>query len=228
MIKNWLEAFTSILYPRICPGCAQSLMQNERIVCVHCKNELPLSRILDTPDNIVEKIFWGRAQLEHASAMYNFVKEGRIQHLIHSVKYRDNAELGIELGRWMGLYYAQSLFAEADFLVPVPLHPKKENQRGYNQSLLLAQGISENWQKPILPNLLKRVSYTQTQTKKGRYQRWENVGNLFELNTNYNVEGKHILIIDDVITTGATLEACAQALLVQQNIKVSILTLARA
>ncbi len=228
MIKSWLDAFITILYPRICPGCSNTLMQNERIVCANCKSELPLTRIGDSKDNAVEKIFWGRINIEHASSMYNFVKNGRIQHIIHAVKYKGNEELGLELGRWMGHYYGNTSFIDVDLITPVPLHPKKEFQRGYNQSQLLAQGIGEIWKKPVYSNLLKRTSYSESQTKKGRYNRWENVTNLFEVNSTYDIENKHILLIDDVLTTGATLEACAQVFLENKTVKLSILTLAKA
>ena len=228
MIRSWLEAFMAILYPRLCPGCSNALLQHERIVCPLCKSELPLTRILDSPDNVVEKLFWGRVKLEHASSMYTFVKQGKIQHLIHAVKYKENQELGIELGRWMGHYYANTHFAKVDILVPVPLHPKKEYQRGYNQSQLLVQGMCEVWGLPCMEKLIQRTSYTDSQTKKGRFQRWENVSNLFILNPQYSIEDKHVLLIDDVLTTGATLESCVQALLTGNNVRVSVLTLAKA
>jgi ComF family protein len=227
MIKKWLGAFVALLYPRLCPGCFNALMQHERVVCASCKNELPLFRESELSDNEIDKVFWGRVKLEKASSMYRFVKQGKIQHIIHAVKYKGNEALGFELGRWMGHYYKETPFYQVDMLVPVPLHPKKEYQRGYNQSYLLAQGMSEVWETPVV-NLLKRTSYTDSQTRKGRFQRWKNVETLFEINDSYNIENKHILLIDDVLTTGATLEACARALLDVENVKVSILTLARA
>jgi ComF family protein len=227
-LKSWIGAFFDVFYPRICPGCQESLRENERIVCAHCRYELPLTNFGDTFGNPVEKLFWGRAHVAHASSMYYFLKSSRIQHLIHSVKYKSRRDLGHELGLWMGHAYHKTVFAKTDLLVPVPLHPKKERERGYNQSSVLAGGIAEVLKIPVLENALQRTNYTQTQTHKGRYERWENVDGLFTINPKINIAGKHVLLIDDVITTGATLEACCNALQRIPEVKVSILTFAKA
>jgi ComF family protein len=227
-LKSWIESFFSVFYPRLCPGCQENLRENERFVCARCRYELPLTNFGDTFGNSVEKLFWGRTHLSHASSMYHFLKGGRAQHLIHAVKYKSRRDLGHELGLWMGHTYNKTVFSKVDALIPVPLHPQKERERGYNQSSVLAGGISEVWKIPVLENILQRTNYTQTQTHKGRYDRWENVGGLFVVNPKINITGKHVLLIDDVITTGATLEACSNALLKISEVKVSILTFAKA
>jgi ComF family protein len=191
-----------------------------------------LSKIVKTnfhleKDNPVSQIFWGRVKIEHALSFYYFIKGGILQKLVHEIKYRGAKELAYELGKESAYVLKESdFFSKIDYLCPVPLHKQKEKKRGYNQSEWIARGLSEVLNIPVEKNILKRKIYTSTQTKKNRQQRWENVKDAFDIGEKHKLEKKHILIVDDVLTTGATLEACAQNILEIDGVKVSIFTLA--
>jgi ComF family protein len=173
--------------------------------------------------NQVEQLFWGRVKVEKATALFFYRKGSRYQQLLYSLKYKGNAEIGIELGKLFGAdLNTVNYFGEIDYIVPVPLHPKKERKRGYNQSLMIAKGLEALINKPIVTGNLVRKHYSETQTRKGRFERWENVSELFQLENPEQFESKHILLIDDVITTGSTIEACATAILQSKDAKVSV------
>jgi ComF family protein len=188
--------------------------------------ELPATNFHKENDNPVAKIFWGRAMLEHATAGYFFRKGNRIQKLVHQVKYRGQKEMGKLLGCEMGKYLCNSYFSDIDLIAPVPLHPQKFSKRGYNQSEWIARGIAESMNKPVDAQTLVRRIFTETQTRKKRFDRWENVDSGFELVSPETFAGRHVLLIDDVITTGATLEACIHAILSAPGSKASVATLA--
>jgi len=188
--------------------------------------DLPETNFYREPDNPVAQIFWGRATVEHATAGYFFRKGNRVQNLVHQIKYRGHKEMGVVLGHEMGKTLRDSSFSEIDLIVPVPLHPKKLRKRGYNQSEWIARGVAEALGKPIDAQTLVRRFFTDSQTRKKNYDRWENVGYGFELANTDAFTGRHILIIDDVITTGATLEACIHAILSAPETKTSVATLA--
>lgn len=178
-------------------------------------------------NNPVEKIFEGRIQIEFATALLYFSKGEKTQHLLHHIKYNDRKQLAIFLGNLFGERLKQRhQEIQFDAIVPIPLHPKKQQLRGYNQSTYIAKGIATILEIPILENVVIRNSNTDTQTRKNRIERWENISSAFSLKPNCNLENKHILIVDDVLTTGATLEACAQTLKSKQNLKISIATIA--
>jgi ComF family protein len=180
-------------------------------------------------DNPVEKIFWGRVKIERATSFFLFVKGSPYQNMLHQLKYKGRQDLGIYLGELFGRDLTeQESFRHFDLIIPVPLHPDKEKKRGYNQSRLIAQGISNILKVPVDTEVLNRKTFTQTQTKKSRYERWENVEDVFEIQTDKNIAGKHILLVDDVLTTGATLEGCSQTLLKASDVKISVVTLAYA
>ncbi len=174
-------------------------------------------------DNPVAQIFWGRVHLHAASATFFFAKKGRVQHLIHELKYKGNREAGLFLGEEMakGLMLSD-LFNDVNFLIPVPLHPKKILSRGYNQSEVITTGMARFMPATISTQHLKRSVASETQTKKSREARWKNVKDIFVLQNANELAGKHLLLVDDVITTGSTLEACAQTLLQIPNVKVSV------
>jgi len=177
---------------------------------------------LITP-NPIELTFWGRVQIEKATALFFYRKGSIYQKLLHNLKYKKSAAIGIELGRILGADVNNAnYFSEIDYIVPVPLHPKKERQRGYNQSLMIAKGLKELLNKPIIEGVLIRTHYSDTQTKRGRFERWENVNELFAVKDPSQFESKHILLIDDVITTGSTIEACASKILECKHAKVSV------
>ncbi len=171
-------------------------------------------------------MFTGRLPLLHATAQYYFTKESGLQHLLHQMKYKGARELCVYMGRLMAQQLAQSPWInEIDALVPLPLFAQRERQRGYNQSALLCQGITEVLQKPLLKDVVVRSTATESQTRKNRVQRWQNMEGRFSLTDASKTEGKHLLLIDDVVTTGATLESCGRALLQSENTQLSIATL---
>lgn len=226
MIKRILGDIIRLFYPAICPGCGQPLLKNENVLCLGCEIKLPRTGFLIHPENPVEKIFWGRLPLNHASAFLYFRKSGLAQNLMHRLKYKNHRELGIRLGYMAGIEYRDVLKTMAiDALTVVPLHSKKLKTRGYNQSQLVAEGFSLATGIPLLTGVLVRQHASETQTKKKRYERWENIENLFDVADTGSVAGKHILLIDDVITTGATIEACGKALVAVPDTRLSVLGL---
>ena len=181
------------------------------------------------PENRVAQLFYGRVKIEFATSFFYFSKGSKYQSLLHNLKYKGMKELGAEIGMQFGIDLLQSDdFSSVDLICPVPLHPQKEKKRGYNQSWWIASGIAMQMQKMLSDDNLKRVAATATQTKKTRFERWKNVEGIFELFDPESFSGKHILLVDDVITTGSTLEACAQAILSKTDARVSIATLATA
>ena len=228
-IKQYMEGFIGLLFPRTCCACGAYLSQQEDILCIACEYELPQTNFHLTEDNPVARRFWGRVDVKNATALYNFSKGGKVQHLIHQLKFKGKKEAGLFLGRKLGRQLVASpLYKDIDLVVPLPLHKKRLRQRGYNQCDLFAQGIAEALGTQWQPNVLVRSDFTTSQTKKGRIERWENVKDLFTLNKGFSIEGKNILLVDDVITTGATLEACATALLQANGATVSVATIAMA
>jgi ComF family protein len=173
--------------------------------------------------NPVEKMFWGRLPLVKASAQYYFRKGSMVQDLVHELKYKGNKEIGIYLGQLMGNSFTLvNYLANVDALIPLPLHPVKQRKRGYNQATTLCEGLAKTTGIPIYEGVARRKKHTDTQTKKNRLERWENMKDNFELVNKAAIEGKHVLLVDDVVTTGATLEACGQALMKAQNLQLSI------
>jgi ComF family protein len=204
-------------------------MNNERIICLSCNYNLPRTNFHLVPDNPVAVIFWGRVQIEHATAFYFFNKASRYRHLIHELKYKGRKDIGIELGRILGYEItASSGFTHIDLVIPIPLHKKKLKKRGFNQSECIARGISEAMNKPLDTSSVIRTVYSATQTRRTRYDRWLNVEGIFKVTDHVFLSGKHILLVDDVVTTGATLEACATEILKVEGTKVSVAVLAMA
>lgn len=228
-VRNIFMDFISLIFPKLCAGCRRGLQLNEDCICTFCHYQLPETNYHLRADNPVAKIFWGRVKLNAAASFYAFNKGGKVQNLIHELKYRGRPDVGILIGKFYGCRIKESeLFGSVDLVVPVPLHVDKLKKRGYNQSECFAKGIAESMDITCDPKILKRNADTQTQTNKSRFQRWENINSVFSVNDKNNVGGKHILLVDDVVTTGATLEACAQLLLQVPNVIVSIATIAYA
>ena len=228
---NWLRSagtgITSLLFPMICPGCGNDLQSADDQICISCFHRLPVTEFHRHASNPVEKIFWGRVPIQSACSYLYFTSQSIVQHLMHELKYNGNQEVGIFLGKQMGLSLAESdRFKSIEGIIPLPLHAKRLKQRGYNQAAAIAQGISEVLGIPLLEDAIMRNQETNTQTKKSRVQRWENIEGKFSRVKSEALEGKNILLIDDVITTGATLEACALEILVGKAASVSIATLA--
>ena len=225
-LKEIKESFLHLLFPHVCAGCGSDIVSEQSMLCMHCLAEMPETNFHFFNNNPVEKIFWGRLPLVNATAQYYFTKESLMQCLMHQLKYKGNKELGKQLGRLIGISLQQSdRFHNIDALVPLPLFPAKEKKRGYNQAYVLCEGIAEVMNLKICHDVIVRVQNTESQTKKGRIERWENIEGKFELESAEKIQNKHILLVDDVVTTGATLEACGQKLCKVEGTKISIATL---
>ena len=213
----------NLLFPSVCNACGGYLYQNEKEICSKCLFDLPFTDYHLHAENSVAKQLWGRLPFDNAMAMLYFKKEGKVQNLLHNLKYNGKTEVGVVLGELLGLQLAKNPnYAEADLIVPVPLHPSKQRKRGYNQCLNIAQGLQKILKIPILENNLIRLQKTESQTKKSRYLRFENMHNVFAVVNKNLFTNKHILLIDDVITTGGTMEACGNTLIKAGINKLSI------
>ena len=222
-----INDFLSLIYPRRCEACGDNLFRHEQFICTHCRLNLPQSGYHRHSDNRLARILNGRVPLEHAVSFYLFEKSGKVQKLIHAIKYQEQKELGAFLGR----LYADELLKNrelggVDMVLPIPLHRKKLKARGFNQSEWFARGLSQGLSLPMDTVSLERKTDTATQTKKKKYQRWENVEGIFELKDPAAFKNKHVLLVDDVVTTGATIEAAWQALKGVEGIKVSLASIA--
>jgi ComF family protein len=202
-------------------------MRNETFICTECFVLIPRTNYHLKPDNPVSQLFWGRCLIEKAAAFSFYTKDSRIRKLIHQLKYKGIKEIGSELGRIYGNSLKSSGFLEEiDLIIPVPLHPSKKRQRGFNQSDLISRGISETTGIPMDSDLLVRKTVSKTQTRKSRYDRWTNVQDIFRVTDQDRLKDLHILLVDDVITTGSTIEACTNEILKAENVKVSVVALA--
>jgi ComF family protein len=229
-ITAHLRDLSLLAFPDNCLVCKQSLMTGERDICFACIDALPETGYHVLADNPVAQHFWGRLPFMHAAA-YLYVQDANItQDMIHLLKYKRKRQIGIKLGRLYGhkLKEKESLIRDIDIIVPVPLHPTRQRRRGYNQCDYLAQGLSEVLQVPYEPDVMRRAKENISQTKRTRYDRWENVEGIFALAQPDKVKGKHVLLVDDVITTGATIESCASALMEGEDVRVSVAALATA
>lgn len=219
--------FFNLFYPNLCVGCYKSLTYKEHILCVTCRHDLPIINIQNFNKNIVTASFYGKIPIEKAVSFLTFRKHGITQKLIHNLKYKNNQQMGVFLGSWFGhTLQKKQFFNSVDFIVPVPLHPKRLKKRGYNQVTLFGKELSNISGITYLPNILTRTTNTKTQTTQKRFERFSNSKTVFHLTDNKIFENKHILLIDDVITTGATIEACCTELLKTKNIIISIATMA--
>ena len=225
--KKVADDFFSLFYPRLCLACGRDLPPYSMSFCIRCKLDLPETEFHLMEENTFTDRFWGRLPLEAGAAMLYFRKHGLTQQLMHNLKYRGKKEVGTELGRLYGHHLAESPFLKGlDVIMAVPLHPKKERWRGFNQSDCFAQGLSESMHIPHWKNTLIRTQATESQTTKSRFERLENMQNAFQIKNPKRLRRKHILLVDDVLTTGATLEACALKLLEIPETRVSMATIA--
>lgn len=223
MLKNLIN----LLFPKLCAGCNSLLLQNEVIICTNCRHELPLTQHHLIHNNYIAKKFYGIIPVEFCSAMLYFHKDGIVQNMIHHLKYKNQPEIGTFLGNW----YANDLQVIAKdqkftTIIPVPLHKKRYRERGYNQVTTFCEALSQNLGIEINDQLLYRKIYSKTQTKKSKEARSEIKNSLFDVTFSSSDCGKHFLLVDDVITSGATLEACAKAILKIPDAKISIITIA--
>lgn len=221
------KGFVSLFYPELCNACGESLVTGEKHLCLDCWASLPRTRFHLYDDNPLSRIFTGRIPIARASSFFFFDKSSRVQKMLHGVKYLGNRHLARYLGECYGRELRRSAWTtEEDILAAIPLHPKKLAMRGFNQSDEFARGLSLSLQLPFDPAILVRTVYTETQTRKDRMQRWENVEKVFEVAVPEKVAGKNVVLTDDVLTTGATLEACGHALLEAGARSLKILTIA--
>jgi ComF family protein len=221
------DDFISMLFPRLCPGCGNHLLRNETTICSECYILIPRTNYHLEPDNPVAQLFWGRCVVDQAAAFSFYTRDSRIRKLIHQLKYKGMPEIGYELGRIYGSSLKNSEFIRGiDIIIPVPLHKSKKRKRGFNQSELVCNGISDATGLKTDPTLLVRKSMTGTQTTRSRYDRWTNVEGIFSITDPERLNNMNILVVDDVITTGSTIEACVNELSKAENVKIKVAALA--
>ena len=225
MISFW-SRLLDLISPRLCVVCGNRLAVTEEVVCSKCYLHLPRTDFdNDLYENVMAKLFWGQIKLEKATALFYYEAHAETAKILYELKYKNHPEIGVVMGRMMAKELMKSgLFEDIDALVPVPLAKKRERERGYNQSLELAKGVSEVTGLPIANLVIRRTKFVGSQTKRGRWERNENVAHVFEL-VDENISGQHLLLIDDVVTTGATVIACAKEMQKASNVKISVLAL---
>ncbi|MGC4233915.1 MAG: phosphoribosyltransferase family protein [Niabella sp.] len=220
------DALLHLFYPHVCAGCGTDILPAGSNICVQCIHNLPFSGFEKMDDNPVEKILSGRIRFNKATALLYFTKHSSLQNIMHAFKYRNNKDLGHQLGLIMGNQLLESgRFRHLEALIPLPLHESRRHKRGYNQAEILCNGIAEILQIPVITHAVKRISATETQTRKSRIERWQNMEGKFILVGENKIADKQVLLVDDVITTGATLEACAAALSEAKGVGINMATL---
>jgi len=227
--RSYLADFVSLLFPEFCAACRASLMANEQLVCADCLYNLPFTNFHLQPDNIVARQFWGKINLEAAYALFYFTKGGKVQNLMHQFKYKGVKQIGNLLGNIAGGQLTKNeIFKTVDIIIPVPLHKKRMRERGYNQSACFADGLAQKLNAFAEVDNLVRIMATETQTHKSRFARFENMQEVFAVKNPERLVNKHILLVDDIVTTGSTLEACGTQLLKIEGLKLSVATIAYA
>lgn len=213
-IKRLAIELSELLFPTLCAACSKHLYIGEKVICTKCLYDLPYTDDHLNPDNKVAKQLWARLPFQQAMAMLYFRKGTKVQRLMHQLKYNGKTDVGLKLGQLLGQRLVQnSLYQKIDVVIPVPLHPRKQQARGYNQSEYIAKGIAQELGIIVDATSLVRIKFSQSQTKKNRYNRYENMADIFNCFNHQQLKGKNVLLVDDIVTTGATLEACSQVLL---------------
>jgi ComF family protein len=227
ILRSYLSSFFNLLFPRLCQACVSSLVEGEDLICTHCLYNLPYTNFHLQADNTVARQFWGKVELQGAYAMLYFEKGGKVQQLMHRLKYRNVPEIGNKLGSLAATQLLQNpVFAGVEVIIPVPLHKSRLSERGYNQSAHISTGIAGKLKATVDERNLIRRKKTETQTHKSRFARFENMQEVFAVANAAALAGKHVLLVDDIVTTGSTLEACAMALLEVPGLKLSIAAMA--
>lgn len=222
-----VSSILNLFFPTVCLTCKHILLDNEKHICTTCRHKLPLTNYHLTKDDFVRKQFYGRSKIENATALFHFEKKGIVQQLIHQLKYKEQEHIGRFLGKWLGKELKTTKdYNTVDLVIPVPLHKKKQSKRGYNQVSQFGKEIATALGVDYNENILLKVTNTKSQVTKNRFSRWTGKNDTFALANTKNIKGKHILLVDDIITTGATLEACIQELNKADNIKISLATMA--
>lgn len=224
---GYLADFISLLFPELCQACGEGLITGEELLCTDCRYNLPFTNFHLKPDNMVAQQFWGKINLEAAYALCYFTKGGKMQHLMHQFKYKGMQKTGDLLGNIAGEQLIKNhIFKTADLIIPVPLHKSRLRKRGYNQSMCFARGLAQKLDIPVDEHNLVRIKATETQTHRSRFSRFENMQQVFAITNPDVLINKHVLLVDDVVTTGSTLEACGAELLKIEGLKLSIATIA--
>ncbi len=224
--QKYLSGLSALLFPSICKGCGEGLGTTRSVLCRACEAGLPRTYFEDLKGNPVEQVFWGRTKLDYATALFFYRKAELLQTLIHHLKYKRGTETGTYLGKMAGKTLVKlPLIQWTDLMVPVPLHPKKQRVRGYNQAAVIAGGIQSETGLPVSVNDVIRSFHSDTQTRRTRYERWQNVEGIFKVINPEPLQNKNILILDDIVTTGATIEALCMALNEVPGVKLSVLTI---
>ena len=227
-IAGYFSDLFELFYPNVCLACSEKLMKGEAVLCYVCRRELPRNEYWNDAENAMAKRFWGRVDLQGATALFKFQKDGEVQELLHQLKYRGRQDAGELIGRMLGslIMKPESVIKNVDVIVPVPLHWKRQRSRGYNQCDSIAKGVSDVMQVPWTDTALERVHENVSQTGKNRFERWSNVAEIFAVKDPAQLKSKHVLLVDDVMTTGATAEACLQKILEIEGTKASFVVAA--
>ena len=226
-IKQYANDAIHLLYPHVCIGCGSDVIETSETLCAQCFAALPVTDYFLYANNAIERLFAGRIVIESAGSAFYFTKKSLLQNIMHELKYKGNLQAGLFIGKQTGIAMQQSgRFTDVDIIVPMPLSNKRMQQRGYNQATIIARGISSIIKKKVEDNAVVRRMNTSTQTHKSRTSRWQNMQDVFAIKNEEALAGKHVLLVDDIVTTGATLEFCSEAILLIENTKVSIVTAA--
>lgn len=227
--STYLADFVALFFPELCQACGTSLAGNEHLLCTGCTFNLPFTDFHLQPDNIVARQFWGKIKVDGAYALLYFAKGGKVQHLMHQFKYKNMPKIGNLLGSMAGEQLAKNtVFNTTELIIPVPLHKSRLKERGYNQSACFAEGLAKKLNAEVEIGNLVRLTATETQTHKSRFSRFENMQHVFSIKNPERLKNKRVLLVDDVVTTGSTLEACAAELLKIEGLELSIATIAYA
>ena len=219
----------NLFFPKLCEGCNKLLGDNELVLCTNCRHQLPVTNFHFEASEAVKKILYGRVKLHHATALLHFSKKGIVQQLLHNLKYRGHEQIGEFFGKWLGAELKSiDAYQSIDVVVPVPLYKTKLRKRGYNQVAKFGKEIAKSLNAEYNDTVLIKSKSTKTQVFKKRLTRWSNDDSLFAVSNLEPLKGKHILLVDDIITTGATIEACATVLSKIDNIEISLATIAMA
>ncbi len=226
-VMQWLTNIINVFFPKLCNGCGTTLTDNEILICTTCRHHLPITNFHFTNDFTIANVLYGRAKIEQGTALFWFEKKGIVQNIIHNLKYKGQEEIGSFLGKWLGSELATiASYRNIEIVIPVPLHKKKLRKRGYNQVRLFAKEIALALQAEYSEKHLVKLLNSKSQVTKKRFARWQKNKKLFGLKNKEHLCNKHILLVDDIITTGATLEACILTLHQAENVKISVATMA--
>ena len=224
---NSIKDIFHLFFPKLCITCNTKLVLNENLICTLCRHDLPIICYTNFKKNKIAASFYGKVPVEMATSFLFYRKEGKAKNLIHNLKYKGNQKIGSFIGNWFGNNLKETgAFNEINYVIPVPLHPKRLKERGYNQLTTFGISLANQLNSEYLPNTLIRITPAKTQTFKQRFERFNKNETIFNLTDIEFLRDKHVLLIDDVITTGATLESCCRELLKTKNIKISIATIA--